>query len=149
MTAAEFLSQAYLVEQQIQSKREQLARLRSLATSFYRPTDQEQVSCTPKTYALEESVVKIVEAEQELKGQVEQLVQILMEIRRVIGAVRDVQLRLVLEKRYLTFQPWKEIAADMDRSVRWVQQKHAMALEVVGRMMNAAYVEGIENSCPG
>ena len=138
MTAVVFLSQAYLMEQQIRSKREQLVMLRSMATSFYNPTDQEQISCTPKTYALEESVIKIVEAENEIKAQVDQLVQTMMEIRKVIGAVRDVQLRLVLEKRYLTFQPWKDIAADMDRSVRWVQQKHVMALEVVQRMLDAA-----------
>lgn len=138
MTAVEFLSQAYLMEQQIRSKREQLVMLRSMATSFYNPTDQEQISCTPKTYALEESVIKIVEAENEIKAQVDLLVQTLLEIRKVIEAVRDVQLRLVLEKRYLTFQPWKDIAADMDRSVRWVQQKHVMALEVVQRMLDAA-----------
>lgn len=135
MTAVEFLSQAYLMEQQIRSKREQLAMLRSMATSFYNPTDQEQVSCTPKTYALEESVIKIVEAENEIKAQVDRLVQTMMKIRNVIAAVQDVKLRLVLEKRYLLFQAWKEIAADMDRSVRWVQQKHVMALEVVERMM--------------
>ena len=135
MTAVEFLSQAYLMEQQIRSKKEQLVMLRSMATSFYNPTDQEQVSCTPKTYALEESVIKIVEAENEIKAQVDKLVQTMMEIRRVIEAVQDVRLRLVLEKRYLSFQPWKEIAADMDRSVRWVQQKHVMALEVVERLM--------------
>lgn len=136
MTAVEFLSQAYLMEQQIRSKKEQLVMLRSMATSFYNPTDQEQVSCTPKTYALEESVIKIVEAENEIKAQVDRLVQTMMEIRNVIAAVQDVKLRLVLEKRYLLFQAWKDIAADMDRSVRWVQQKHVMALEVVERMLN-------------
>lgn len=138
MTAVEFLSQAYLMEQQIRSKKEQLVMLRSMATSFYNPTDQEQVSCTPKTYALEESVIKIVEAENEIKAQVVQLVQTMMEIRNVIAAVQDVKLRLVLEKRYLLFQAWKDIAADMDRSVRWVQQKHVMALEVVERIMDIA-----------
>ena len=136
MTAVEFLSQAYLMEQQIRSKKEQLVMLRSMATSFYNPTDQEQVSCTPKTYALEESVIKIVEAENEIKAQVDRLVQTMMEIRNVIAAVQDVKLRLVLEKRYLLFQAWKDIAADMDRSIRWVQQKHVMALEVVQRMMD-------------
>ncbi len=137
MTAVEFLSQAYLMDQQIRSKKEQLVMLRSMATSFYNPTDQEQVSCTPKTYALEESVIKIVEAENEIKAQVDRLVQTMMEIRNVIAAVQDVKLRLVLEKRYLLFQAWKDIAADMDRSVRWVQQKHVMALEVVERVMPA------------
>ena len=136
MTAVEFLSQAYLMDQQIRSKKEQLVMLRSMATSFYNPTDQEQVSCTPKTYALEESVIKIVEAENEIKAQVDRLVQTMMEIRSVIAAVQDVKLRLVLEKRYLLFQAWKDIAADMDRSIRWVQQKHVMALEVVGRVMD-------------
>lgn len=135
MTAVEFLSQAYLMDQQIRSKKEQLVMLRSMATSFYNPTDQEQVSCTPKTYALEESVIKIVEAENEIKAQVDRLVQTMMEIRNVIAAVQDVKLRLVLEKRYLLFQAWKDIAADMDRSVRWVQQKHVMALEVVERVI--------------
>ena len=131
MTAYEFLSQAYLLDQQIKSKQEQLVFLRSMATSFYNPTDQEQIVCTPNTYAMEDAVLKIIEAEQELNDQIADMVDTMMEIKRVIARVQDVHLRLILEKRYLVFQTWRDIAADLDHSVRWVQEKHKMALEVV------------------
>ena len=45
--------------------------------------------------------------------------------------VQDVEYRLVLEKRYLTFCMWEEIAAELHYSVRTVQRLHVRALEKV------------------
>lgn len=43
--------------------------------------------------------------------------------------------RLLLEKRYLCFLAWDQIAAEMHYSRRWVLNKHERALEVADRLL--------------
>ena len=132
MTAHEYLSQAYLLEQQVQSKLSQIESLRALATCITpRPTDQEPVSHSRNVSAMADTVLKIMEMNQELDDQIDALVDKKLEISRTIAQVRDVLYRLVLEKRYLTFNTWEEIAVDLHYSVRSVQRIHGRALEVV------------------
>ena len=132
MNTQEYLSQAYLLEQQVQSKLAQIESLKSLASYMTaRPTDQEPVSHTRNVHAMEDTVLKILEANQELDAQIDALVDKKLEIASVISRVEDVECRLVLEKRYLTFEKWEEIAVDLHYSVRTVQRIHGRALEVV------------------
>lgn len=61
-----------------------------------------------------------------------------LETARVIDQVSNIHCRLVLEKRYLLFQHWEDISADMGYTVRWLQIKHQEALkeaqEILERM---------------
>ncbi len=40
----------------------------------------------------------------------------------------------MLEKRYLCFQSWEQIAIDMQCTVRWAQILHGRALRVIDRI---------------
>ncbi len=132
MNAHEYLSQAYLLEQQVRCKMDQIESLNSLATCVTpRPTDQEPVSHSRNVCAMEETVLKIVEATRELDEQIDALVDKKIELSHTIAMVQDVEYRLVLERRYLTFSMWEEIAAELHYSVRTVQRLHVKALEEV------------------
>lgn len=132
MNAHDYLSQAYLLEQQVQSKLAQIESLKSLASYMTaRPTDQEPVSHTTNVHAMEDTILKIMEMNQELDAQIDALVDKKLEISRTIAQVQNVLYRLVLEKRYLTFETWEGIAVDLHYSVRSVQRIHGRALEVV------------------
>ena len=52
-----------------------------------------------------------------------------------IDRVEDVRVRLILEKRYLCFRDWREIAAEMNYSLRYVQEKHREGLRAVQRIL--------------
>ena len=132
MNAKEYLSQAYLLEQQVQSKLAQIESLRSLASCITpRPTNQPPVDHTRNVHSMEDTVLKIMELNRELDAQIDELVDKKIEISHTISLVRNVLYRLVLEKRYLNFETWEEIAVDLHYCVRTVQRILNRALEVV------------------
>ena len=143
MNALDYLSQAYLLEQQVQSKLAQIESLKSLASYMTaRPTDQEPVSHTKNVHAMEDTVLKIMEANQELDAQIDALVDKKLEIASVISQIRSVTYRLIMEKRYLTFCMFEEIAVDLHFSIRTVQRMHAKALEIVQGILDQNMNDG-------
>ena len=135
MTATEYLGQAYRLDQRINSKLQQVESLRSLARKVTASYDGETVFHTRNVTSLEDTIFRLMEAEEELNRQIDELVVLKMDISRMINRVRNESLRLILEKRYLCFLQWDQIAAEMHYSRRWVLKRHARAVEVVDKLM--------------
>ena len=138
MTAREFLSQAYLLEQQVQVKMRQIANLRALATSVNGFASNEPVVHTRDVTGLQNAVVRIIEEEKVLNEEIDSLVEARQQIREVIEQVPDTMMRLILEKRYLLFERWEKIVEDLAYSPRWVYERHSQALEIVEEILDAA-----------
>ena len=136
MDAKEFLSRAFFLEQRIQSKQEQIAALRSLASRVTISYGNEPVSHTRNVTSLQDTVEKILEAENELNRQIDTLVDTKLEIGRVIDRVENIQFRLILEKRYLLFRQWDDIGEEMGYSARWLQIRHHEALDEVQEILD-------------
>ena len=139
-----FLSQAYRMELQVQSKLQQVANLRSLATQVHSLSSTEPVSHTRDVTAMQETITKIVEEEQILNAQIDALIDAKRLVREVIGLVKNVNFRLILEKRHLLFQTWEEIAIDLGITTRWTKDRHKEALKTVGRILeeHPEFLEG-------
>jgi len=135
MTAFEFLSRAYRLELQVQSKTQQIADLRAMASHVSAFMGNEPVSHTRDVTGMQTTVAKIIEEEARLNQEIDQLVDAKQEISEVIAQVQDINLRLILEKRYLLFQYWEKIAVDLGYTTRWVRDRHKMALRVVERIL--------------
>ncbi len=135
MDALSFLRQAYMLEQQIQTKLHQISSLRSLAETMRSYAGNDPVCHTRNVTALQDSVIKIMEEEQELNNEIDRLVDLKREIRDVISEVQSPELRLVLEKRHLCFESWPQIGREMGHTDRWAQVKHQMALKVVRQIL--------------
>ena len=135
MTAKEYLGQAYRLDQRINSKLQQVESLRSLTRKVTASYDGETVFHTRNVTSLEDTIFRLMEAEEELNRQIDELVVLKMDISRTINRVRNENLRLILEKRYLCFLQWDQIAAEMHYSRRWVLKRHARAVEVVDKLM--------------
>ena len=136
MNAKEYLNQAYRMEQRVQSKLEQIEDLRSLASHVTSSIGSEPVVHTRNNTAMQDTVIRIMEAEQELNAEIDELVEIKQDIKRTIDMVPDVTLRLVLEKRNLCFQKWEQIAFEMYYSLRSVQEKHREAVRIVQEILD-------------
>ena len=136
MNALEFLQQAYMLEQRIETKLHQISSLRALAQTMRSFTGNEPVSHTRNVTALEDSVIKIMEQERELNEEIDWLVDLKKEILDVISEVKDLNFRLVLEKRHLCFESWPQIGEEMGHTDRWAQTKHVMALQVVQQILD-------------
>ena len=135
MTAKEYLGQAYRLDQRINSKLQQVDSLRSLTQKITASYDGEVVSHTRNVTSLQDTIIRLMEAEEELNRQIDELVDLKMDIACLIDQVHNESFRLILEKRYLCFLQWDQIAAEMHYSRRWVLNKHDRAVEVVDKMM--------------
>ena len=135
MTAREYLGQAYRLDQRINSKLQQIASLRSLTQRVTASCGGETVSRTRNVHSLEDTIVRLMEAEEEINCQIDELIQLKIEIGETIDQVENETRRLILEKRYLCFLSWDQIASDLNYSRRWVLNQHDRAVEAVGRIL--------------
>jgi len=135
MNAKEFLSRAWYLEQQVQSKLEQIERMRSLASRVTASFDK-AAGHSRNVSSMQDMIVKIMETEEELNREIDELVTVRKEIAGVINRIRAVTLRLILEKRYLSFQSMEQIGTDLYYSERWIKIKHREALDAVQQIMD-------------
>ena len=139
MMASLFMSRAFRLEEQVQSKLQQIERLRSLASKVTSNTANEPVSHTRDVTEMQDAVIRIMEEEEILKTRIKMLMDVKEQIRDVIEQVDDVTLQLILEKRYLLYESIKEIAADLGYTYRWTEKKHKKALQEADRIIDERY----------
>ena len=89
MTAKEYLSQAYRIDQRINSKLEQVSSLRELSTKATATFSDVPPSGTRNVHRLEDVILKIVSLEEEINHEIDRLVDLKREIHTVIGEVRN------------------------------------------------------------
>ena len=135
MTAKEFLGQAYRLDQRINSKIEQLSKLNDLATKATSTLTGMPHNPNKATSTLENTITKIVDLQKEINDDIDRLVDVKAEITRVIKSVENVDQRLILEKRYLCWASWPEIAVELDVSNRRLYYLHDLALEEVQKII--------------
>ena len=128
MTAKEYLGQAYRLDQRINSKLMQLDSLRSLSRKVTAAFEGEKTSRSRNVTSLEDTIIRMMETEDELNKQIDALNDIKNNITQHIGALENIDYQLLLEKRYLCFQSWDQIAAESSCSLRWIHILHARAL---------------------
>ena len=131
MTAKQYLRQAYRLNQRINSKLTQISLLRGNATNITANLNEVIVQTSHDNTKMENTILKIIKQEREIDEEIDMLVELKDEIRRVINGVKNIEYRLVLELRYLCFRSWEEIAVEMDYSIDYVFKIHRKALEMV------------------
>ena len=131
MTAKEFLSQAILIDQRINSKLEQVQSLRSLAekaTTTLTPTPH---SAAQNVHRIEDVIIKMLDLESEVNASIDGLVDTKREIMKTVQCLPITEHRTLLELRYICGKTWEEIAQRMQYSVRNVHLIHGAALREV------------------
>ena len=131
MTTKEYLNQAFLLDRRIHSKLEQVDSLHSLSRLTARPISDMPGSPNRNIHKLEDIVVKIIDLESEIDGDIEGLVKLKADITHCIKDVDNQEYQLILELRYLCFKSWEEIAVIMNYDVRHVFRLHKEALREV------------------
>ena len=80
-------------------------------------------------------MAKIVDMENIISSDMELLMVALSEIRALIAIVDDPVLRLILHKRYLCYQKWEQIAADLGYAWTHTHRMHSKALNAILKKM--------------
>lgn len=124
---AAYLAQARHIDGLIQAKLEQIARLRA---SITRGTAM--LSDMPRGGPMRDwtdTAARVADMETELREQINLMIDIKGEITEAIMTVPDMELRTLLNYRYLTGWSWGRIADAMhyDRATIWRKHKEAMA----------------------
>lgn len=117
MTSKEYLSQAYHLDKRIDSKIEQLKALNLLATKCTSTLSDMPKSQSISNSRLEDTVVKIVDLQEEINRDIDRLVDLKRDIVRAIKKVKKPEYQILLELRYLCFKTWEEIAVKMNCSI--------------------------------
>lgn len=131
MTAREYLSQAHRLDQRIDAKIAQVATLNDLATKCTSTMTGMPRNPNRGTSTMADAVAKIVDLQTEINRDIDCLVDLKRELVAVIKAVENIEYQTILEKRYLCYQTWEQIAVDMGYNVRHLYRLHDEALECV------------------
>jgi len=131
MTAREYLSQAHRLDQRIDAKIAQVATLNELATKCTSTLTGMPRNPNRGTSTMADAVCKIIDLQAEINRDIDSLVDLKREMVAVIKAVENIEHQTLLEKRYLCYQTWEQIAVDMGYSVRQLYRLHDEALENV------------------
>ena len=131
MTAKQFLKQARYLDERINTKIVQVSSLHDLATKATATLSDMPGSPTRNTHRMEDIIIKILMLENEINSDIDHLVDLKESILSVIKAVDDEECRLLLEKRYLNFESWEDIAAEMCTGIDNIYRLHNKALKKI------------------
>lgn len=128
MNIKTYLSQARYLDMRIKSKLQQIDSLNELATSCTQVMSGMPHNPSPSTSRMADAIGKIVDLENEIRSDMDRLIDLKREITGVIKNVENPEHQTLLEKRYLCYLPWEKIAVDMNYDLRYIHKLHTRAL---------------------
>lgn len=137
MTAKEYLGQARFLDMRINSKIQQVASLNELATRCTTTISDMPKNPNRGDSRMADSVIKIIDLQDEINSDINKLVELKREIMGVIKAVPNMEYQTLLEKRYLCFITWEQIAVDMNYSMQYTFRIHERALKEIDQLLQS------------
>ena len=132
LSAKDYLSQAYRIDQRINSKIEQVQSLRDLAEKASATlSDVPPSKGTRNVHRMEDDIAKMMDMESEISADMKRLLNLKHKIVTVINCVESPELQTLLELRYLCFKTWEQIAVVLHFDLRWVHRLHNRALNEI------------------
>lgn len=128
MTAKEYLMQVFHINRRIDSKLEQLTRLREAATKATVAMSGMPRGGGTTRQPMADCIVKLVDLEIEITREIDMLVDVKAAARIAINAMADPEQQLVLELRYLCQKSWEEVSDSLGFGLSNVYRIHDLAL---------------------
>ena len=129
--AKKYLSQAFGLNQRIESKIDQIAVLNDLATKATVTYSDMPKSPNRDGSRMEDAIIKIINLESEINKDMMKLVELKKDIIRRVKAVESAELQTILELRYLSYMRWEEIAIELGYGIDNVYHLHRKALDEI------------------
>lgn len=128
MNVQEYFSQAYRLDQRINSKIEQISSLNELATKCTSAMTGMPRNPNRGSSTMADAIIKIIDLQAEINRDIDTLVDLKREMVEVIKAVKCPEFQTLLELRYLCFRSWEQIAVDMGYTIHHLYKLHRSAL---------------------
>ena len=135
MKVKEYLEQAKYLDMRINSKVEQLSTLNDLATKCTVTLSDMPRNPNKGISNMEDTIVKIIDLQEEINRDIDQLVDLKREIMVVIKKISNVEYQTILENRYLSFMSWEQIAVEMKYSIQHIYRLRDRAHKVVEKIV--------------
>jgi hypothetical protein len=130
MTAKQYLQQSFRLNQKISANLQSLERLRALAASIPPANlSRDRIQAGGASDRVGNAVAKIIGLEAAITAEIGRFAGLKEEIMECLGLMPDNDLRLILQKRYLNFQKWEHIAADLNYTRRHAMRLHGEAIQ--------------------
>lgn len=121
------LKSAWLLYKQIEEHLSELQELRSFACKIT-PVYSLVPGGSGSGQKLENNIAKIADIETLLQDETDEFLKSLQDVRNLIKLIDDPMQRLIMQKRYLNYQKWEVIAANLGYSWQHVHRIHDKAL---------------------
>lgn len=141
MDAKEYLSQAFRLDQMINSKLEQVSVLRNLAVKATSTIQKDKVNGTKQRSPMENAIVKLMNFEEEIDADIDQLIDLKRELTSFIAEIENPSYRLLLELRYLGGSTWEDVANIMGYDIRWIYRLHGKAIKEANQLLENSLVK--------
>lgn len=132
MDIKEYLGQAYRIDQRIDSKMEQILSLRMLSTKAG-STISDMPGGSGNLHKMENIICKIVDLENNINDDISSLVDLKVEITKLITGIENKEHQTLLELRYLCYKTWEQIAVEMGYNVRHIYRLHESAVAQISK----------------
>lgn len=146
MRAKEYLQQVRILDERINCKLADVARLQDMATRITPIMREDDGAsgggCSPDRLA--DTVAKIVDLKAEIDGDVDRLVDKKKEVSALLDKLTDRRYYAVLFRRYILFETFEQIAYEMNCSWRNACYLHGQALDVFQQVMDKGYEDNDE-----
>lgn len=136
MKAKDFLLQARFLDVRITSKLQQIDSLNDLATSCTSVLSDMPRNPNKGGSRMADAVIKIVTLQEEINEDIDKLIELKQKIMAVIKSISNTEYQTLLEKRYLCFISWEQIAVDMNYSIQHTYRMHDHALKEIQLLLN-------------
>ena len=129
--AKKYLSQAFGLNQRIESKIDQIAVLNDLASKATVTYSDMPKSPNRDGSRMEDAIIKIIDLESEINKDIRKLMELKKDIIRRVKSVESAELQTILELRYLSYMRWEEIAIELGYGIDNVYHLHRKALHEI------------------
>lgn len=132
----DYLMQIRILDIKIDSMLDTLDNLRASVLRITPVLKQDVVSGGSAPDRMSSTMAKIVDLQNEINQTIDRYVDEKANIIRLLDQIHIPDYLQVLQKRYIEYQTFEEIAADMHYSYRWICKLHGRALQAFGRLLN-------------
>ncbi len=132
----EKLKGAMYAQRTLEGELDKLQELRCIAQKVTPAYSQSPGGGSGNAQKLENSVAKIIEQEKIIAECCNELCAQLAEIRALVALLPMGPMRLLMQRRYLNYQKWEQIAAELHYSWQNVHRLHSKALDYILNEVN-------------
>ena len=142
MTVKEYLGQAYLLDNRINSDTKELEELRLMSQTISSPGFEEHYNASRNTDApYIHTLEKIFDMESKILEEMNILVALKNQIRDVISQVEKPEYQMILKYRYIHNMTWPKIGDMLCADERTVQRWHNKAIARINLPENAIHLK--------